>query len=97
MPVIVALHHETEDWRIQRALLAAGLSTKLCGIIEIGAIADDSGERWETLVNPGDRKIESGAEKAHGISMATVQHPAVPTFRWAAPLQLTSIPFTHQN
>ena len=61
--------------------LAVGLSTKFGGIVEIGAIADGSGERWESLVNPGNRKMDPRALQAHGISMEMVQQPGVPTFR----------------
>ena len=76
--------------RLKWAWRVAGLSTRNDGIIEIGAIAESSGERWETLVNPGLRQIARGAFMAHGISQGMVQQPAVPSFRCVSePLMLS--------
>ena len=62
-------------------LCCAGLGVTKSRIIEVGAVALESGEEFSTLVNPKGVDIQLAAYQAHGISMADVQHASVPTFR----------------
>jgi hypothetical protein len=59
----------------------AGLGIAKERIVEVGAMAHETGEQFSTLVNPSGVDIQAAAYRAHGISMQEVGHASVPTFR----------------
>jgi len=65
----------------QKFAVRAGLGVAKSRIVEVGAVALDSGEEFTTLVNPNGVDIQMAAYRAHGISMQDVEHASVPMFR----------------